>query len=97
MQTTTSRDFVDWMTYLEMEFEVEVRAFHREDYYLAQIAAEVRRSFVKEPEKVCLEDMLLTFESVREDMASPRTEADLIEERTQRSKSYWYGILGVHE
>jgi len=37
-QETSSSRFVKWMLYLEMD----VNAFHREDHYHAQIAAEIR-------------------------------------------------------
>ena len=57
MQETSSTDFIQWMSYLEKD----TNAFHREDYYLAQIALEVRRSYVKSPAKVKMKDMILEF------------------------------------
>lgn len=97
MERTTSVEFVDWLTYLDME----TNSFHREDYYLAQIATEVVRSRIENPRKVCIEDMLLKFESKKEGKLnlefSEMEEEALIEERTKRSKAYWFGVLGVEE
>jgi hypothetical protein len=40
---TTIREYYLWLEYLEWD----INAFHREDYYLAQIATEVRRTITK--------------------------------------------------
>lgn len=84
-EETSSTDFVMWMEYLEME----VNAFHREDYYLAQIAAEMRRSFVKNPKKVKLDDFLLKFKNkvIRKGMTK--------EERTKIAKSFWGALTSL--
>lgn len=70
--------------------------FHREDYYLAQIACEIRRSFVKEPSKYHLKDFLLTFspgESKSVSAAPSQTEptSSLIQ-----SKSAWGALVGLN-
>jgi len=64
----------------------EVTGFHREDYYLAQIAAEIRRWKTKE--KVKLGDFILDFHT---DEKAPKKPQDCL----NRSKSYWLGITGV--
>ena len=46
-QETTSTQFLDWLAYLEWD----VNSFHREDWFLAQIAKEVRRTILKDPNK----------------------------------------------
>lgn len=46
-QETTSTQFLDWLAYLEWD----VNSFHREDWFLAQIAKEIRRTIAKEPDK----------------------------------------------
>ena len=105
MNQTTSTEFVDWMTF----FEMERSSFHREDYYLAQIAAEVRRSIVKKPQEVHVQDFLLKFsqDSKKEEEKwmgeSPNTmEESETEEppkapvsRLQKSKNYWFALLGM--
>ncbi len=52
-------EFLEWIAYMDLD----VNAFHREDYNFAQVAAEVRRSFVKEPSKVDVNDFVLQFTS----------------------------------
>lgn len=58
---TSSTDFVDWLTYLEMEPSM----FHREDHYFAQIAAWVCRS-INPKKKVNVKDFLIKFVSSNE-------------------------------
>ena len=56
---------------------------------LAKIAAEVRRSYVKEPKDVKLSDFLIKFkEKVKQKKMS-------IEERTNRSKAFWSTVTGL--
>ena len=84
MQDTTSREFVEWSIIVE-ESEKE---FTKQDYYLAQIAAEVRRSFVKNPSKVLLKDFFLQFEE-KEKPKMTREQA------TTFAKAAWFGRLGI--
>jgi hypothetical protein len=51
----THREFLNWLEYLEWDYERSSKP----DYYLAQIAAEVRRSYVKHGSKVKTADFLL--------------------------------------
>lgn len=85
---TTSSEFVEWIHFLDLE----VNSFHRENYYLAQIAAEVRRGHVKDPGKVKIDDLILKFENkdpnLRVDDLSP-------DDRMARSKSFWLATLGM--
>jgi len=84
-EETSSTDFVTWMEYLERE----INTFHREDYFWAQMAAEVRRSFVKNPKKVKLVDFLLKFKdkTARKKMTK--------EERTKIAKSFWGALTSL--
>ena len=54
----TSTEFLDWLEYLKLD----VNAFHREDFYWAQIAQEVRRTVSKDPQRVKIEHFLQKFE-----------------------------------
>ncbi len=81
----SSTEFLEWVVYLNED----VNAFHREDYFLASIAAEVRCSYVKEPKRVKLSDFLIKFkEKVKRKKVS-------IKERTKRSKAFWGTITGL--
>ena len=58
---TTSNEFLEWAEYLRQDFNVE----RREDFFLANIAKEIRMSNVKHPEKVKLSTYLLKFKEVK--------------------------------
>lgn len=77
---TTSTEFVEWCRFME----IEVNEFHREDYFLAQVAAESRRAVSKHPRQVRVEDFLLRFRTPR--TKKPPTLAE--------SMSFWLGSLG---
>ncbi len=83
-----STEFVDWIAYLDDE---EENVFHREDYYLANIAAEIRRSYVVAPEKVDVESFLVKL--VRKIKPKKKKPKVSIEERTKRSKSFWAALV----
>jgi len=71
-----------------MEYlDIEVNSFHREDYYLAQIAAEIRRGNVKDPEKVSVEGMKLKFRLTNEVKKKPPPTCE-------QSKSFWKALIG---
>jgi len=57
MRSTTSSEFVAWCEYFEDEWNKPDRA----DYYLAQIACEIRRSQAKHPGSIKLKDFILRF------------------------------------
>ena len=63
---------------------MEKNMFHREDYYLAQIAMEVRRSFVKHPERLKLEPFMIQFES------KARPKSTMV-----NSKAFWRALIGI--
>jgi hypothetical protein len=84
MDSTTSSQFVEWLEYLERD----INAFHREDYYHAQIAAEIRRSFVKKPRNVKAKQFLLKFQHMKPKVAQS------FEEVCEKSKRFWFGMFG---
>ena len=79
-----SSEYMDWIAYLDGE---DLESFRRQDYYLANLTAEVRRSYVKEPMKVRMESFLLKFQ--RKGSDKPMS----IEERTKQAKSFWGALL----
>lgn len=74
---------MEWSRFLEHE----VNEFHREDYYLAQIAREIRRTVVKNPSAVKVEDFILKYQLPGGKAGTPSPAAD--------SKAFWLGALGV--
>ena len=80
----TSSEFVEWVAYLELE----MNSFHREDFYMAQLAAEIRRGYVKNPNKPKVEDFLITF-------GMKDVYKKTVKEATRDSKSFWNSLLAV--
>jgi len=87
---TTATEFVEWCTYLKQE---QKKKLGREklDYYLAQILCEIRRSYVKHPQKVKMKDFFIEFTD--EEKKKPLTK----EQATKASKRRWFGLLGIEE
>ena len=82
----TSSEFVDWLRFFEWE---EFEKFSSENYYLAQIAAEVRRGLVKRPRNVRIADFLLKFK--REKKAYKPVEDNT--QNISNSKSFWMTLV----
>lgn len=74
----TSTEFVKWVRFLEWR---DVEEFRREDYYLAQIAAQIERGHVKNPSQVTIQRKLLKFTS-----QEPPKDAG---KQVQKSKAFW--------
>jgi len=85
----TSSEVMLWRAFIERD----ANAFHREDYYFAQIAQEIRRVLSKRPKSVKLEHFLLKFET--KGMKKERASAESIETVTMRSKAFWFGLVGA--
>ena len=75
----TYREFIDWLSFLDLEEERQTKL----DYYLAQVAAEVRRGNVKNPKSVKTKDFLVQMKRT-----GPA-------DKTAKSKVVWAGALGV--
>ncbi|MFA5452986.1 MAG: hypothetical protein WC248_05395 [Candidatus Methanomethylophilaceae archaeon] len=91
MEKTTSSEFIEWMAFLDLERNQT----SKEDYYLAQVAAEVRRSFVKSPQSVHVKDFILSF--TRAERSSLGGGSPAMEDPSQRSKNYWSAVLGLEK
>lgn len=95
---TTSSEFVMWKVLMEED----LYSNHKQDYYLAQIACEIRRVLAKKPNTIKLESFLLKF---RNKTAQDKQELtpELNEEEKQKKtlvaaaiqKARWFGILGM--
>ena len=79
------REFVDWIQFLIWEEEREMTRTTKQDWYLAQIAAEVLRPNAREPRKVTTEKMLIRFIPAG------------VKNRMQTSKAAWFSALGLSE
>ena len=80
----TPTEFLEWMSFLRME-QGRVRKL---DCYLAQIAAEIRRTIVEKPNQVKISDFLM---KPADKQAAPAT----LEERIAFSKAAWCSALGI--
>lgn len=86
----SSSEFTLWKVY----FQEEHKRFHREDYFFAMLTAEVRRTVVKHPEKVKMEDFLLDFGG----NDKKKTDEEKLISKDQASiaqKSMWLGLVGL--
>ena len=82
-QRITQSEFVGWLEYLSWAERRETK----HDVYLAQIAAEVRRGYVKQPKQVRVKDFLLKY-------PEPGTQAA---SQGQKSKSVWLSALKIKD
>lgn len=80
----THRQFVIWSRWYRDEYSTPSRS----DYYLAQIAAEVRRGLVKNPQSVKLSTFVLDFDDSRRRMPELSPEA-----QDELSKSKWLAFM----
>jgi hypothetical protein len=88
MCETTSAEFVEWQYY----FDIEANTPRKEDYYLAQIAAEVRRTVVKNPKSIHTDQFLLKFQ--RAENRKELTEEERLQE-IENSKAQWTAIANL--
>ena len=86
---TSASQYVLWMEYLEWE----TNAFDKTCYYLAQIAAEIRRSYVKRGVIVRIEDFVMKFVSKRIEEKTPAS----MDKQTSanRAKQFFFGLTGL--
>jgi hypothetical protein len=80
----THREFLTWQAWFAEQWSVP----SREDYYLAQIACEVRRVLSRKPGKVLLKDFVLQF---GEGKAKPPPMTR--EQAAEAAKARWAGFM----
>jgi len=68
--------------------DADENGFHRENYYMAQIAAEIRRTHLKsaDAKRVKTKDFILQFTKAKKQPAVPRMAS---------SKAFWLAIVGI--
>lgn len=81
---TTSTEFLEWQQYARQEFEEPTR----EELYLAQIAAEMRRFVAKTPRSVHLGQFILPLASAVKKRSKKITDDEAVV-RMANSKQYW--------
>ena len=74
----TFRELLEWLQFLDME----ERRHTKQEYYLAQIAAEIRRGQVKSPAQVKMNDFLISLK--------PK-----VEKKPEGSKHIWAAHLKI--
>jgi len=86
-QTTSSLEFTDWIVYLNEE----PNRFSALFMYIAQLTAEVRRSWIKQSEvkNINTNDFVIKFIDEKEYVERK------LKQRTEVSKSRWLGRLGI--
>lgn len=86
----SSREFLLWRAYRQWKLSNE---FKKEHHYLAQIAAEVRRSNpkVKNPRSIKDKDFLLKFEPKKSGKVVPKDP----KLQLSMSKGFWFGLAGL--
>lgn len=87
MEKHTEREMRVTLAWLEMQWDKPSRT----DWYLMQIAAEVRRGLVKKPSSVKTENMKIKFLLDRKRSAAPPTS----QEQMMMSKQCWLGAAGL--
>ncbi|MCP4566474.1 MAG: hypothetical protein GY841_02705 [FCB group bacterium] len=80
----THKEYIEWLAYWEME----ANAFNPDRYYMAQVAAEVRRGNSKKPLSVKTEQLLIKFET----KGGPPKRMTKAEVESQ--KAAWGAIVG---
>lgn len=85
-----SSEFVRW----KVRFQQEWNEPTKRDYYLASIAAEIRRANAKNPERVHSEDLILKFQFGEPQKKTPLTDAEK-QRRLNASKSFWLTLAGA--
>lgn len=90
-EETTAGELVIWVEFLKRE---QLNKLSREklDYYLAQIACETRRSYIKHPDRIKPTDFLLDFEKYKREPKKVTKE-----QRTKEAKSFWLSAFGIKE
>lgn len=100
-QLTTSSELIDWERYLDEEFHTPTR----QDFFLAQIALECRRTWVADKGKPTLEQMMLKFKDGTADQKPITDEDDETDDeietpedlpdRIAQSKSFWGALVAA--
>lgn len=87
MREHTHREYRTWTAWLQKQWNEPDRS----DYYLMQIAREIRYVLSKKKMPKTLEMFKLPFGWTKKAKAKPMTE----KQKVSQAKSRWFGMLGV--
>lgn len=85
----TYRQYKAWMSWLDDQWNSP----DRHDFYLMQIAAEVRRPNVKTPSRVQMKDFVVKFEERGSKRKLSQAQKDLM---NRLNKSKWLAVVGLN-
>lgn len=88
-ELVTQTEFEGWLEFLKIERDRNTK----EHFYLAQIAAEIRRSIVTNPKEIQINSFLLHFATKEE---IEQTEQEPVATKTLASKKRWALALGMN-
>ena len=86
---TSSTEFLDWIRYLEKKRIEDLECMSKQDYYLAQIAAQIHRTYSKKAKTIF--DFILKIKKKKKMKASRTKEGLRVE------KSRWFTAVGYKE
>lgn len=100
MRETSSSEFVEWIEHLHDEKVEQLKQERtrrtKEEFYLAQIAMQIERGYMREGTTTCLKQFLLNFEEEVKEAEKPLS-AEQKQEQAQRrmemSKAAWFGLV----
>lgn len=78
MEKITFTEFLDWVQFLEQDEKRRDKL----DFYLAQLAAEMRRSYVKTPRSVQVKAFYVSY-----------VDPEVAEDRMRKSKAAWGAVF----
>lgn len=81
-------EFLTWQAYLDNEMNTPGKT----EYYLAQIAAEVRRFVAKDPKSPKLADFLNPVKFIRKSQKQEKIDRRL---EANRAKAFWFAATGL--
>ncbi len=87
---TSSTEFIDWIWYLEKKREDDLECVSKQDFYLAQIAAQVHRMCSKKAKRIS--DFLLKHKKKKK-MIKPKTKKEALGNMKRR----WFAAVGYKE
>ena len=91
-QLTTSTEFLDWVTFYEIENDRENKQASRDQHYLAKVCMHLEKIFnllIQKKVEIKLDDFLIEFGKSEEDLKEMEAK-----KQAAKSKSVWAGFLG---
>lgn len=84
----SSMEFIQWIEYLEQD----MNGFHREDYFLAQIAYMQAIANAKNPKSVKFDSFLMKFDRKK---SQSQVSEEQVRFKMLQSRAVWGAVLGV--